>query len=225
MEFSVVVTIVDGGATLRRCLEALKAQEECARMEVVVPYDETVSDMGDLRRHFPHVTFDVLNSQLGVAPSFAHTRHELFDRRRALGLARARGDVVAILEDRGIPDPDWASGLIRLHAQRPSEVAIGGPVENGCDRLLDGAVYFRDFGRYQLPFTAGAREFLSDVNVSYKRAALEATRDLWRDRYHEPVIHDALRRAGHCLFLAADPVVRQFRGRLRLRALMSERVE
>lgn len=96
-------------------------------------------------------------------------------------------------------------------------------MENGCDRLLNWAVYFCDYSRYQLPVSAGPVDYLSDVNVCYKRAALESTRHLWRERYHETTVHWALQRAGETLYLSAEPVVDQIRDGLALGPLLRER--
>jgi hypothetical protein len=161
--------------------------------------------------------------QTDRSPASAGGQHELFDRRRAAGLSAASGDLVAIVEDRGVPEPRWAETVIRLHQQLPHGV-IGGAIENGRDRLLNWAVYFCDFGRYPRPFDAGPRAYVSDVNVSYKRTALVRTEALWRERYHEPIVHGALTRAGDTLFLSPALVVTQMRERLSLPALVSERL-
>jgi hypothetical protein len=224
MLLSVVVTIVDGGDTLARCLEALAAQQLAGSMEVLVPYDDTVDGMDDFTTRFPAVTFCDLGPLTAALPkSSAGGQHELFDRRRAAGLARARGDLVAILEDRGLPRPDWAAQARRLHAQLP-DLVIGGAIENGCDRTLNWAVYFCDFGRYQRPFEQGPREYVSDVNVCYKRDALERTRTLWSQRYHEPIVHGMLKRSGNRLVLSPDLIVDQFREDLNVWSLVKERV-
>jgi hypothetical protein len=224
MLLSVVVTIVDAGDALMRCLDALTAQRGAPPLEVLVPYDDSVPGMRAFVDRFPAFQFlDLGALQTAELPSDPAGQHELFDRRRAAGLSRARGDLVAILEDRGVPRPNWAAEATRLHAERPGLV-IGGAIENGCDRLLNWAVYFCDFGRYQRPFQAGPRQYVSDVNVVYKRAALDLTRALWQTRYHEPVVHDALQRAGEALMLSPDFVVDQFRDHLRLSSVLRERI-
>jgi hypothetical protein len=121
-----------------------------------------------------------------------------------------------------VPRPDWARTLDELHRRLPHAV-IGGAIENGHDELLNWAVYFCDFGRYQLPFAAGPREYVSDVNIGYKRAALAQTADLWRVRYHETTVHWALLRAGETLYLTPELVVDQHRGTLRPGSLIAER--
>jgi hypothetical protein len=224
MVLSVVVTVVDGGPTLERCLASLTRQENAPAMEVIIPYDESVAGMAPIVAKFPTFHFlpigpiETLRPRTGPAG-----QHELFDRRRSAGLARARGDLVAIVEDRGVPRPDWARRMVALHERLPN-AAIGGGVENGRDRVLNWAVYFCDFGRYQLPFEPGPREYITDVNIGYKRRALEQTRELWKDRYHETTVHWALIRAGETLYLSDEFAVDQMRDDLSFSRLVSERV-
>lgn len=224
MRLSVVVTIVDGGLALDRCLSALAAQEDAPAMEILVPFDDSLSLARLPTARFPACTF------LPIGAGAAHRsagpvldEHELFDRRRAAGLAAAEGDLVAILEDRGVPRPDWARNFVRLHTEF-SHAAIGGAIENGSPRFWNWAVFYCDFGRYQGPFPPHASRFASDVNVCYKRAAIQAIRPLWEVRYHEPVVNNALLGRGETVFLSPDPIVDQCRGGLRIGPLIRERI-
>lgn len=221
---SVVVTIVEGGRALSQCLQALSDQRDPPRMEVLIPYDETVAETASLLDEFPDFTFIPMGVvETEVDPACPAGQHELFDRRRAKGLAAAGGDLVAILEDRGVPTVDWARTLARLHAELPHAV-IGGAVENGVDRLRNWAVYFCDFSRYQRPFEAGPADWVTDVNVCYKRQALEETRELWAERYHETIVHWALKDRGETLFLTPELVVEQMRTRTSVQDLLAERL-
>jgi GT2 family glycosyltransferase len=223
MNLSVVVTIVEGGDALAACLLALANQHDAPPLEVIVPWDESVSDVAALAIRFPIVRFLALGHVPTAKPvTSAAGAHELFDRRRAAGLAAATGEIVAILEDRGVPRSDWAATMIKLHRELPHAV-VGGAIENGRDTLLHWAVYFCDFGRYQRPFLAGTREWVSDVNIAYKRRALDATRAIWRERYHETSVHWALQRAGEELYLSPEAAVDQMRGQFPMRTLLSER--
>ena len=192
---SVVMTIVQGGPTLEACLEALGHQVDAPNLQLIIPFDDTVADLAPIRQRFeaasrPGCVYEFID--LGAietdrAPEHPAGQHELFDRRRAAGLAHARGALIAILEDRGVPRPDWAATAARLH--RMPHAVIGGVVDNGVDRLLNWAVYFCDFSRYAPPVDAGPRDYVTDVNVCYKRHAIDRTKDLWQDRYHETTIH------------------------------------
>jgi hypothetical protein len=222
---SVVVTIVDGGETLARLLAGLQDQASPPSLEVLVPYDETVPGIAPLETRFPFARFLALGRVATERPCRgAAGQHELFDRRRAAGLAAATGDLVAILEDRGVPRPDWARAVVAEHARLPHAV-IGGAIENGRHSRLHWAVYFCDFGRYHLPFQDGPREYVSDVNICYKRRALDQTRHLWSERYHETTVHWALARSGETLYLSSAFAVDQMRDGLTLGRVLAERLD
>jgi hypothetical protein len=227
---SVVVALVDGHDALRRCLTALLSQQHAPPMEIIVPYDSTTADAARLVADVAGGTSapEVRGIDIGIVstrrpPYTMAGQHELIDRRRSAGLASAKGEVVAMVEDRAVPRRDWAATLARLHRELPHAV-IGGAIENGRDRLLNWAVYYCDFGRQQLPFAAGARAYVSDVNLAYKRRALDKTRGVWSEEYHEPVVHWALEQAGETLFLSPDVIVDEMREGLTLRGLVLERL-
>jgi hypothetical protein len=220
-----VVTIVDGGDALEECLAALTTQDSPPPLEIIVPYDDSVAEVAALAARFSDVRF----LPMGAVPTERPVQtpggqHELYDRRRAVGLSAAGGGIVCILEDRGIPERDWARKVADLHERLPYAV-IGGAVECGVDASLNWAVYFCDYGRYQLPFEAGPRPYVTDVNISYKRTAVESTRPLWEERYHETTVHWQLARDGETLFLTPDLVVWQRRRGLRVGKILRERVE
>ena len=219
-----MVTIVDAGAALERCLAGLSAQAAAPEMEILVPWDDTVPGISALAAKHPGVRF----LSLGKVPTQRDAKgpagqHELFDRRRAAGLAAATGDLIAIVEDRGVPRPDWARILSALHERMPNAV-IGGAIDHARDATLNWAVYFCDFGRYQSPFAAGPRDYVSDVNICYKRRAIDDTRELWRERYHETTVHWALQKQGEVLYLTPEFAVDQMRDGLTLSGCLSERI-
>jgi GT2 family glycosyltransferase len=223
MRCSVLVTIVDGGEQLRRCLRALAPQAGSPAVEVLIPCDDTVGDLAALREEFPGFRF----LPLGRLPTRRTTgspagQHELIDQRRAAALAASTGDIVALLEDRGVPRPEWVAVLLDLHARLPHP-AIGGAIDWAGQGPLSWAVYACDFGRSRSTQSEGPREFLSSCNLSYKRPALEATRQLWRERYHETQVHEWLRREGGVLWFAPTALVEQARSGLRLAPLLAER--
>ncbi len=219
---SVVVTLVDGGDVMRRFLDAVTNQVDPPRLDIVLPYDASVADVVELQPDYPDVRFLDLGEIVPARPiDTAAGQHELFDRRRAAGLAAARGDLVAILEDRGAPRPDWAKTVVRLHEQ-PYGV-VGGAIECHLGDKLNWAFYVCDFGRYGLPFESGPVTWVSDVNVTYKRAILEETRELWQERFREPVVHWALLERGETLYLSSEAVVEHKRPATTLGVLLPER--
>src|SRR5262245_36869929 len=101
MRLSVVVTIVDAGDALERCLTALQRQQGSIELDVIVPWDETVAEVASITARFPAFRFPAMGAVSTARPSqSAAGQHELFDRRRATGLRAASGQLVAIVEDR-----------------------------------------------------------------------------------------------------------------------------
>ena len=217
----VVAPTAARGAFLAGALEALAAQREAPVFEVVVPVDESIAH-AELAARFPHVRFVAVAGTAELSrsqdPGIAH---EAIDLRRSAGLAAARGEVVALTDEHARPRTDWCARIVALHAAAP-HAAIGGAIENERDRALNWALFFYDAGRYQNPLDDGPAIFVSDLNVAYKRAALERVR-VWRARYHETGLHDALRAAGETLWLSRDLVVGVDRGELPLGAALRER--
>lgn len=204
---SIIVTIVDGGDVLRRFLLALRNQEAPPLMEILLPYDASIPETIEFRKEFSEVTF----IDMGVTETVRSIRtaagqHELYDRRRAAGLARARGALIGILEDRAPPRANWAQNVVRLHQELPHG-AIGGAIECAPGDLLNWAFYVCDFSRYGLPFESGPRRWISDVNVSYKRKMMDDTRHIWHTRFNEAMVHWTLLERGETLYLSSDLVV------------------
>jgi hypothetical protein len=222
---SVVVVIVSdttraGGDTshLDGCLDALERQVDAPPMEIIVPYHSRTRGV-EGRRRFPGVRFLRADDLRSVTETGGSREHH--DELRARGLAVARGEIIALLEDHARPDPHWCARIVEEHRQ--PFAAIGGAIENGIDRPLNWAVYFCDFGRYQNPIPSGASPFASDANVSYKRAALEAIRPTWERVFHETAVNSALTARGETIALSPEVIVRQYRAGLRLRDALRER--
>lgn len=204
---SLIITIVDGRDVLRGMLNAIRAQVGAPPLQILAPYDDSRPDIGALAGEYPEVEFFSIGAiTTGHPIHSAGGQHELFDRRRAAGLKRATGDLVAILEDRAPARPDWCATMARLHGALPHAV-IGGAIECASTDTLNWAFHACDFTRYALPFAAGPREWVSDVNVCYKRRALELTKDLWHTRFHEPEVHWRLLQQGETLYLTPEAVV------------------
>jgi len=224
-ELSVVIAVATGGLHVDQCLEALEHQRDAPSLEIIVPVDGGLpaSDVARWRERFPAVRISTLTTPGASTGGDPGPRHLRTDMRRAAGLAAASAPIVALTEDHARPAPDWCRSIVRAHAALPHP-AIGGAIDNASPQLLARAVHLCDFGRYQRPLPSGPADFVSDVNVSYKRNALESVRAHWRDGYHEPAVHQALRAQGGLLWLDPSIVVEQRRGRLALLPCLRERV-
>jgi hypothetical protein len=222
---SVVVAIVSDTtgrpdtSHLELSLRALNNQTGAPPMEIVVPYHPSVQGIEQLRRDYPDVRFvEVADLRTYTGRSGSREHH---DELRARGLAVARGEILALIEDVGLPAPDFCARLVENHKQ--PFAAVGGAIENGIDRPLNWAVYFCDFLRYQNPLPSGESALASDACVSYKRAALEAIRPIWQEIFHEWSVNGALRSRGEKVGLFPDVVLYQHRTGLGLKTALRER--
>jgi hypothetical protein len=220
-DLSVVIAVIAGGRKpLTACLQALEPGVHTHRVECIVPYDDRLSGVPELEQRFPWAEFLDARAQVDATRCGTWSR-EHHDILRAIGLRNARGRIVALLEDHAPPAPHWCSAVLEVH--RGPYAAVGGAVENGVDRVLNWAVYYCDFGRYQSPLPDGPAEFLSDCNVAYKRPALDAVRDLWSPAFHETSVNWELAARGERLRLDSRMVVYQTRRGLRLLPALRER--
>lgn len=218
---SVVVTILGNESVFTsRCLAALLAQKDAPPMEIVVALYPALDDGPSLRRSWPTIEFiDIPDAPPPDDPALEHIN---YDRRRAVGLAAARGEVIVMTDDYAIPRERWCASMWEQH-RNTQYAAIGGGIEFKGSSLLNRAVYYCDFGRYQPPFPAGAAVWLSASNVCYTRPTLEHCRDVWRDLYDETLVHMSIRQSGATLFLTPDVVVDYDRGLLSLRRVLRQK--
>ena len=69
---TVVVTVVEGGAALERCLAALSTQADAPTMEVLVPFDDTIRAVSELAVRFPNCRFIDMRSRCNKLRIGAH---------------------------------------------------------------------------------------------------------------------------------------------------------
>lgn len=158
-KLSVVVAVADPWPAIRTCLESLLCQVSDSSVEIIVTDGNG--------RALP--VGDVPESVRWIRKP----GHSIFQL-RALGMAEARGDIVASTEDHCKVAPDWCRMLTDLHDQYRDAGAIGGAVENGTDsRILDRVHFLIANGPFMRPnLQAESRVITGQANVSFKREIL-----------------------------------------------------
>lgn len=224
LKLTIILTVVSGKEAMRNCLTALYPQVDFSNSEVIVPYDKWCQNIGELNTEFPKVNFHFID-ELGLAENtdIASHEHRLYDRRRAIGLRLAKGEIIAMTEDHATPAPDWIEQILKAH-EKPYQI-IGGAIENGIDSPLNWAWYYCDFGRYGRPFPVGDINYVSDVNVSYKKEALDSVKDVWYEAYRETILHWTMREKGAELVLDENIAVYQQRPKISLLNAFRERIQ
>jgi len=222
-ELTVVVALISGHVEdLERNLDALHRQQNPPSVEIMVPFDPPCIAVTALADRYPDVQF-ILAEGLDTARAREGHSREHHDTLRTIGLRAARGRIVALTEDHAVASETWCRDMVTLLDEHPDVAAIGGAVECGSDRLINRAVYYCDFGRYQNPLSEGEAQYVSDSNVAYRREALEAIHDSWKSDYHETVVHGALLESGREIWLTPRSTVWQVRSGLSFPPAMRER--
>jgi hypothetical protein len=219
---SIIITVVGGPHYLRKCIASLVPQIRERSIEIIVPYLGIEQEIQTLKQEFPQVTFFEIEHAASGSPSGgAQARHEIFDRGKSQGIGCARGQLIALLDDQGVPAADWCDRVLEM-LHLPHGV-VGGAIEHNGKGILNWAVYFTDFGRYQLPLREGPAEYLSDINICYKQTTLDAVRGTWAEKYNEVGVNWTLIKQGVVLWLNPRQVVQLDRGKLDLGELLRER--
>jgi hypothetical protein len=179
---SVVIASVNGWSVLGPTLRALDAQPERGRMEIIVIETVGGETRERLEAHEPPVTVIPVDEKRPIP------------RLRYLGVTRARGEVVAILEDHGEVAPDWAKQVLVAH-QGPWG-AVGGSVENGRNGLVNWSAFFCEYTAYMGPVLEGEAADLPGNNIAYKRPHLMKHASVLDDGKWESWINEKLRLDG-----------------------------
>ncbi len=181
MKLSVVVASYNAFDVLVDCVDALTQQPEAS--QIVVSDCSDVDPAPRLRERFPDVEF-VHFDDLKTMPEL-----------RWAVLDRLDGDVIAALEARSIPAPDWCAGMLAAHRRYPDAAVVGGPVAHHPGApSSELAMYFAEYAAYAPPVSVGPAPAVIEANLSYKRAALEEHRDFLATGEWESFLHGELNR-------------------------------
>lgn len=190
---SVIVTSYRSREILDACLASLRAQPDAS--EIVVADCSPADPSETLRARFPGVRVFHVPDRMTV-PAL-----------RWSALAFTSGDIVAAIEGRSVPAPDWCAALLRTHALCPDAPAVGGPVAlKAGATIFDWGLYFCEFAPFAPSIAARALPQLSGANLSYKRAALDAARDLLDEGQWEAALHDRWHRQGRAVAMSSGAV-------------------
>jgi GT2 family glycosyltransferase len=182
---SVVLASVNGLPYIADCVQALLRQEGDVPAEVIVVDRCGPGLRAALRERFPQKCVRVVEADAG----------DSIPRLRAIGVAQARGRLIAITEDHCVVPPNWCADIARAHRQ--GHQVIGGPVENGStERTVDWAVFFCEYARFMPPRPAGVVQEVPGNNCAYDRAVLDRLGGAPGQEVWESFLHGRLRDLG-----------------------------
>jgi len=185
---SVVIASGAGGEFLFRLLDALAPQARAEEAEVLIA--DRVGGETARRLAAEHPWAVVIPVARG-----ADGRKPAVPALRAAAAARARGDVVAVIEEHCRPPAGWLRAI--RESFRREDAAIGGPIlDDGWRRRRDWVVLFSEYHNYLPPWPEGERELLNGANIAYRRELLERHREALASGYWEVVLHPRLARDG-----------------------------
>ncbi|HUR34371.1 MAG TPA: hypothetical protein VM032_11295 [Vicinamibacterales bacterium] len=161
---SVIVTTHGASPELARCLAAI-----CRP----TPPDELfVADGADV-----DTTFDI--QRWCPSAVVLHRPGQTVPELRWSAVRVARGEVIVATESRMEPGAGWWQQLADAHRRWPRARTIGGTVECAAGAsAMDRGLYLSEYAAFAPGSTAGEVDAVSSGNLSYKRAALEESRDL-----------------------------------------------
>jgi hypothetical protein len=183
---SITIATNFGWEAIRTPYESLRAQADAAGAEVILldSSESTAPDgaLGPLTRWISMPGADITEM-------------------RMRGYREAVGEIVAMTEDHCIPAPDWVEAMLLAHAEHPDAAAIGGVSRNGSTELtMDWASFYAGHAPFIAPLPAGPAAYISGVNLSYKRTALQEAITGQASRAVETLINEQLKAVGALLF-------------------------
>ena len=156
---SVVVCSHNGGRTIRDCLEGLK-RLAYPDYEVIVVDDGSTDDTAAIAARYDCRLIRTPNRGLSNA--------------RNAGLAAARGEIVAYLDDDAYPDPHWLTYLAAAFL-RTSHAGVGGPnIAPPGDGWIAECVARSPGGPVHVLLTDREAEHIPGCNMAFRKACLEA---------------------------------------------------
>jgi hypothetical protein len=195
---SVVVASNRDKALLHACLGSLLPQCQRLSAELVVARAGPPAEVAALAKTYSSVRF--------IAAPLDATIPSL----RAIGMAQASGDVVALTEDHCIADDNWVEALTQT-ATAGADVVGGGMGNARITRAVDWAAYFAEYGFFSndRPDGGDGTPLLTGANVAYKRHVVDDVIRWARQGEWENVAHMRLAARGSMLRFARTAAVYQ----------------
>ena len=182
-QLSVVVPSVNTPVDVLDCMQHLERQRDEVDLQVIVVERQGARTRDLIRTRFPWVDMIEVDDDSTI-PGM-----------RATAFERARGDVVAVIEDHVMVPDGWARQMLR--AMEQADGVVGGSVDNAATTsLLDWAAFLCEYSHLITPIQEGEVDWLAGNNVAYKRPLLERFSSAAQNDKWENFLHDRMREGG-----------------------------
>jgi glycosyltransferase involved in cell wall biosynthesis len=124
MKISVEIITKNREKELYRCLKSLKTQ-------TVVPFEILIIDASDRKSRY----LDEFRKDLNI--KYIKVAKAGYSYQRNIGLRKAKGEILAIIDDDSVAEKDWIENIVKAHKKYPKVVAIQGKIKS----LPKGSIY------------------------------------------------------------------------------------
>ncbi len=189
-KLSVIIASKVGPPFIIDCLASLANQKNGPDFEVIVVDCHGKETQQKIQTKYPWVK---LIAQEG--------RHTIPDLRR-VGVQKARGEIIAILEEHCLASEEWVATIVKNH-ESPYVVVGGSVADWNYDRLRDWVTYFCEYNAYMPPVPEGTVNDLPGNNISFKQNILRRHLQDLDHGYWEAFLYSRLQSENTTLF--SDP--------------------
>ncbi|WP_223066909.1 glycosyltransferase [Paenibacillus caui] len=119
---SIVVCTYNRSVLLRKTLESLKSLDDLDRIEVIVVDNRSTDDTEEVVRRF------IKRNRLTIQCTYIFEETQGLSAARNAGIAAARGEIVAFLDDDAIPCREWIVTILSFFEDNPDVAAMGGKI-------------------------------------------------------------------------------------------------
>lgn len=159
-QVSVIIAAYNARETIEKCLASLQRQATEAKFEIIVVDSSTDGTADLVESAFPEVTVCRFAARKFCGDA------------RNVGIALARGEIVAFIDADCTAEPGWVDAILAAHGS--PDPAIGGAIANGNpENYVGWAAYFCEFSQW-MPGVKGQR--MTDIacaSMSYKKRVFE----------------------------------------------------